>query len=168
MKKNILISILLMLNSVVNAQGLFMVGAGSTSSPSPSAAGPIITQGITNSGSFIQNNTSTFNGKLTITNGGADITGDVKITAGNLDVPDKLAFFGKNVGIGINAPPLAQDYRLHVDGGIVVFENCVDDLYTATGAGIRFVWARKGIRACLLYTSPSPRDKRQSRMPSSA
>ena len=25
-----------------------------------------------------------------------------------------------------------------------------------------------GIRCCLLYTSPSPRDKRQSRMPSSA
>ena len=25
-----------------------------------------------------------------------------------------------------------------------------------------------GIRSCLLYTSPSPRDKRQSRMPSSA
>ena len=27
---------------------------------------------------------------------------------------------------------------------------------------------RKNFRACLLYTSPSPRDKRQSRMPSSA
>ena len=26
----------------------------------------------------------------------------------------------------------------------------------------------KNIRTCLLYTSPSPRDKRQSRMPSSA
>ena len=26
----------------------------------------------------------------------------------------------------------------------------------------------EGIKACLLYTSPSPRDKRQSRMPSSA
>ena len=26
----------------------------------------------------------------------------------------------------------------------------------------------KGAEACLLYTSPSPRDKRQSRMPSSA
>ena len=26
----------------------------------------------------------------------------------------------------------------------------------------------KGARICLLYTSPSPRDKRQSRMPSSA
>ena len=25
-----------------------------------------------------------------------------------------------------------------------------------------------GLKACLLYTSPSPRDKRQSRMPSSA
>ena len=26
----------------------------------------------------------------------------------------------------------------------------------------------RGILSCLLYTSPSPRDKRQSRMPSSA
>ena len=30
------------------------------------------------------------------------------------------------------------------------------------------VAAQGGIGACLLYTSPSPRDKRQSRMPSSA
>ena len=28
--------------------------------------------------------------------------------------------------------------------------------------------AKKDIGTCLLYTSPSPRDKRQSRMPSSA
>ena len=27
---------------------------------------------------------------------------------------------------------------------------------------------RDGLKPCLLYTSPSPRDKRQSRMPSSA
>ena len=27
---------------------------------------------------------------------------------------------------------------------------------------------RSGVPTCLLYTSPSPRDKRQSRMPSSA
>ena len=27
---------------------------------------------------------------------------------------------------------------------------------------------KAGIKGCLLYTSPSPRDKRQSRMPSSA
>ena len=29
-------------------------------------------------------------------------------------------------------------------------------------------WETKRKRSCLLYTSPSPRDKRQSRMPSSA
>ena len=28
--------------------------------------------------------------------------------------------------------------------------------------------SQPGVDACLLYTSPSPRDKRQSRMPSSA
>ena len=31
-----------------------------------------------------------------------------------------------------------------------------------------FVHGTDGMRSCLLYTSPSPRDKRQSRMPSSA
>ena len=35
-------------------------------------------------------------------------------------------------------------------------------------AGWSVVRALRGIDACLLYTSPSPRDKRQSRMPSSA
>ena len=29
-------------------------------------------------------------------------------------------------------------------------------------------WTSLQLRVCLLYTSPSPRDKRQSRMPSSA
>ena len=36
----------------------------------------------------------------------------------------------------------------------------------AQGAGIKMATEASG--ACLLYTSPSPRDKRQSRMPSSA
>ena len=43
------------------------------------------------------------------------------------------------------------------------------------GLGFRYYWATDGLRTedlqyrpCLLYTSPSPRDKRQSRMPSSA
>ena len=34
--------------------------------------------------------------------------------------------------------------------------------YTPASSGNRSTWT------CLLYTSPSPRDKRQSRMPSSA
>ena len=29
-------------------------------------------------------------------------------------------------------------------------------------------WVAKSIKACLLYTSPSPRDRQKSRMPSSA
>ena len=33
---------------------------------------------------------------------------------------------------------------------------------------IRCAWSHGWADACLLYTSPSPRDKRQSRMPSSA
>ena len=38
----------------------------------------------------------------------------------------------------------------------------------ATGAGIKAGAALGSGWICLLYTSPSPRDKRQSRMPSSA
>ena len=37
------------------------------------------------------------------------------------------------------------------------------DVARAIGNGVR-----RGGNCCLLYTSPSPRDKRQSRMPSSA
>ena len=38
----------------------------------------------------------------------------------------------------------------------------------ADGIGANFDAAAATVTACLLYTSPSPRDKRQSRMPSSA
>ena len=39
----------------------------------------------------------------------------------------------------------------------------------AAGIGLVFLWENIGwLTICLLYTSPSPRDKRQSRMPSSA
>ena len=50
-------------------------------------------------------------------------------------------------------------------------ENRVDDYLLYHGAGIEKVWqSSKGGRknACLLYTSPSPRDRQKSRMPSSA
>ena len=42
-----------------------------------------------------------------------------------------------------------------------------NNLFNATGSNkIAFNYA--DLASCLLYTSPSPRDKRQSRMPSSA
>ena len=41
--------------------------------------------------------------------------------------------------------------------------------YYSTGAdGLGALWFSQHANICLLYTSPSPRDKRQSRMPSSA
>ena len=49
-----------------------------------------------------------------------------------------------------------------------------NDVYIITGSGTSAMEAAvvntlsPGDKACLLYTSPSPRDKRQSRMPSSA
>ena len=41
------------------------------------------------------------------------------------------------------------------------YEAEIESLTSSESRGI-------GVRVCLLYTSPSPRDKRQSRMPSSA
>ena len=57
---------------------------------------------------------------------------------------------------------LALDYDSFQHGDLI-FD--YDALMSSTGYGLDDV-AR--IQACLLYTSPSPRDKRQSRMPSSA
>ena len=50
----------------------------------------------------------------------------------------------------------------------------LDETFSLTGtqnAETAFAWYMQSIKGnydCLLYTSPSPRDKRQSRMPSSA
>ena len=40
--------------------------------------------------------------------------------------------------------------------------------YTIDHAEVQLIFVAEECRDCLLYTSPSPRDKRQSRMPSSA
>ena len=50
-----------------------------------------------------------------------------------------------------------------VDGGI-----SAKTIASASAAGANVFISGSGIYGCLLYTSPSPRDKRQSRMPSSA
>ena len=44
----------------------------------------------------------------------------------------------------------------------------IDNLHTSKEEKLEAERKIKEIVACLLYTSPSPRDKRQSRMPSSA
>ena len=62
----------------------------------------------------------------------------------------------------------------HVRGGSVVLKGSkslkLSDLEKRGIADVNSITiiANEGIGFCLLYTSPSPRDKRQSRMPSSA
>ena len=61
-----------------------------------------------------------------------------------------------------------------IPGYTHVYSGKVRDLYVPDDEGDAdtaehlLVVASDRISACLLYTSPSPRDKRQSRMPSSA
>ena len=72
--------------------------------------------------------------------------------------------------------------RIKIDGGITI-EKCLVDYPALINGKIGVVTMHQPIKTplysldfipqpfpltCLLYTSPSPRDKRQSRMPSSA
>ena len=60
-------------------------------------------------------------------------------------------------------PENIQPASLFAEGGEKVEVRAVRFRTRASGES-----PRKEVRDCLLYTSPSPRDKRQSRMPSSA
>ena len=69
------------------------------------------------------------------------------------------------------AKPIIDCYDLVFDNShsIPIYKN---DIYTLLITGVGKVNVYKALttyyKNCLLYTSPSPRDKRQSRMPSSA
>ena len=67
------------------------------------------------------------------------------------------------IDIQMNRPPVnALNYEL-----VDALHQAID-LNTSNGAKGLILSGAEGIYSCLLYTSPSPRDKRQSRMPSSA
>ena len=67
----------------------------------------------------------------------------------------------------LGAFPIAAALKQGAD--IVVTGRCVDSAVTLGACIYEFGWQRDDLDClCLLYTSPSPRDKRQSRMPSSA
>ena len=62
-------------------------------------------------------------------------------------------------------------YKVCVDCSDVERYGCVDIVYHKTGNTIQIMPqedAAKINKLCLLYTSPSPRDRQKSRMPSSA
>ena len=59
-----------------------------------------------------------------------------------------------------------RHFDVQIMGGIVLHNGSIAEMKTGEGKTLTIVLA--AYLNCLLYTSPSPRDKRQSRMPSSA
>ena len=56
-------------------------------------------------------------------------------------------------------------YKMFENRSVTLADLLLMFLYLEVLAMVRVFWNQQ---SCLLYTSPSPRDKRQSRMPSSA
>ena len=80
-------------------------------------------------------------------------TADAKISHGSYDCPAET-FLGFVQGILNN-----MTKTVHVVGGTVI---------SIDGDGAELSTAFTSFHSCLLYTSPSPRDRTRSRMPSSA
>ena len=91
------------------------------------------------------------------------VMADYTITAADLagpfigQVPSDLEAMSKLATVGYATPLEALAEKFHMTEGLL----------RALNPGVDFGKAGQTI-ICLLYTSPSPRDKRQSRMPSSA
>ena len=56
----------------------------------------------------------------------------------------------------------------NVNTGLSIYDDCPQNATDCVGSSINFIGDTSLIQSCLLYTSPSPRDQRGSRMPSSA
>ena len=73
------------------------------------------------------------------------------------------------VGILCNVLLFAGKYIIGtLFGSIAIAADAVNNLSDASSNIVSLLGFKLGSKNCLLYTSPSPRDKRQSRMPSSA
>ena len=81
---------------------------------------------------------------------------------------------------GAEGKPEDQDGDLNLNDTRGLIPRSIEQIFTARDAALKAAEENRGveppslaisatmIEICLLYTSPSPRDKRQSRMPSSA
>ena len=94
---------------------------------------------------------------------------DVEINPANVDTPLNNQVVGEGDAIDANGDPISNS-----DGSALVAED-FSDSGVDPGSSNPSDPADQGTQddptpfdPCLLYTSPSPRDKRQSRMPSSA
>ena len=70
-----------------------------------------------------------------------------------------------NLSWGMNDQDLENLFAEH---GTVTSAKIITDRMTNRSRGFGFVEMSDGAENCLLYTSPSPRDRTRSRMPSSA
>ena len=78
----------------------------------------------------------------------------------------KLRKVGNSYGFTI-PKELKEKYNLKEGEELHIIEN--EDGFTVTPFNPEFEeWAKAFDKTCLLYTSPSPRDRQKSRMPSSA
>jgi len=130
--KGVLCFFILLFSIIQNAKGqtppgLFMSGAGATSVPSNTAAAPLTTIGITNTGSFNQNGGSTFNGNVGIA------SGNLTLGMGRLSVAGK-SFLLDDVGIGHNNP----NARLDIRGGAFVISG--ENGGIGGDGPTRFIW----------------------------
>ena len=85
--------------------------------------------------------------------------GDLIIAADAM-TPEKMAFMIRHTS-GVICAPMSNDRADALDLPLMVVDN-TESMRTAFTVSVDLA------QGCLLYTSPSPRDKRQSRMPSSA
>ena len=69
----------------------------------------------------------------------------------------------------VTSQGIVQNRMRHIEWDAAIFTNLTRDHLDLHGSMENYLAAKKKLFiSCLLYTSPSPRDKRQSRMPSSA
>ena len=81
------------------------------------------------------------------------------------DTANLYVFFKPSRLLLLQSPLVCQEEIIHKALHSVGRDNIV--MATKTGIGVS-IFPKLKIYACLLYTSPSPRDQRGSRMPSSA
>ena len=97
---------------------------------------------------------------------GLDIgTSYVRCVVGVRDANDPTAISVIGHGIGQNQG-MRRGVIMHVDDAVEAIIQAMTEAERISG--VRIEAATVNINGCLLYTSPSPRDRTRSRMPSSA
>ena len=82
-------------------------------------------------------------------------------------IKDKVIYVKLRNAIYDWNPTVSENISISVDNGSILVTGKIKDIDTKVQL-TKTIWEINGVKDCLLYTSPSPRDTRRSRMPSSA